>query len=61
MHKAVIILGIIAVLVFTPLVVIWSLNTLFQTGIEYSARAWLAIILIQGWVQGMLSISVKRK
>lgn len=38
---------IIAILVFAPLATIWSVNTLFSLGIEYTFKTWLATVWIQ--------------
>ena len=32
--------------VISPLILIWSLNTLFNTGIPYSFKTWLAVLLV---------------
>jgi len=33
-------------ILFWPLAVIWSLNTLFDTGIPYSLRTWAATVAL---------------
>jgi hypothetical protein len=33
---------IVLILVFYPLLIIWSLNTLFGLGIAYTLKTWLA-------------------
>ena len=43
----------ILIIVFGPLVTIWSLNTLFHLNIEYSFWTWLAM----AWLGGVLSAS----
>ena len=35
-----------AVLIATPLAMIWSLNTLFSLGIEYTTWTWLAALFV---------------
>ena len=37
---------IVAALVFGPLLLLWSLNTLFGLGIAYSCKTWLAALLL---------------
>jgi len=37
---------IVAALVFGPLLLLWSLNTLFGLGIAYSFKTWLAALLL---------------
>lgn len=34
-----------------PLAVIWALNTLFQTGIEYTFWTWLAVLVLSVFLQ----------
>lgn len=46
------IIVLIAIIVFSPFLTIWSLNTLFSTGIPYTFWTWAAIL----WLQGMLGI-----
>jgi hypothetical protein len=44
---------VIVVLVFGPLLTIWSLNTLFPIlAIPYSIETWLAAVVIAGIVRG---------
>jgi len=31
-----------------PFAVVWSVNTLFGTGIEYSVKSWIAVIILYG-------------
>jgi hypothetical protein len=37
---------LLVALVFGPLISIWSLNTLFALGIEYTVWTWLAMVWI---------------
>lgn len=37
-----------------PLLLIWSLNTLFQSGIEYTFATWFASMFISSLVVGTL-------
>jgi hypothetical protein len=48
------ILGI-AVLIFWPFVFIWSVNTLFQTSIEYNLKNWFATVLLMITFRGNFS------
>jgi hypothetical protein len=41
----ILILSLLLIL-FWPLAVIWSLNTLFDTGIPYSLRTWAATVVL---------------
>jgi uncharacterized membrane protein YjdF len=41
---------IVAMLAFGPLLLIWSLNTLFSLGIAYSLKTWFAALIIGGAV-----------
>lgn len=34
-----------------PLLTIWSLNTLFATGIEYNIKNWAAVVVLSMFVQ----------
>ena len=36
----------LAIFIAVPLVIIWSLNTLFSTGIEYTFWTWLAALIL---------------
>jgi len=43
---------LIAVLVVIgPFIVIWALNTLFQTGLDYTFWNWLAVVVLSAWLQ----------
>jgi len=51
------ILGVVALvillLIFGPLLTIWSLNTLFPAlAIPYTMETWAAIVLMGMWVRG---------
>lgn len=41
---------LVAVIIFSPLIVIWALNTLFLLGIPYTFWTWLATAILQGLV-----------
>ena len=38
----------IAIIILTPLAVIWALNTLFNLGIAYNFWTWLAMAVLTG-------------
>ena len=40
------ILLVILLVIFAPLAVIWSLNTLFQLAIPYNFYTWLAVVVM---------------
>ena len=48
---------IMAVVAAVPLLVIWSLNTLFGLGIGYTIQTWAAVVLLQAWAQGAISVA----
>lgn len=50
-----------AVLVGVPLLVIWSLNTLFSVGIEYSLVNWAAMLGLFVGFNALVSIGVRIK
>jgi len=56
-NMGMIVLAVIAVLIAAPLLVIWSLNTLFGLGIAYTLQTWAAVVLLQGWTQSMLTVA----
>ena len=45
---AFLILTVIALVIFAPFLLIWSLNTLFALGIEYTVWTWLAALVLTG-------------
>lgn len=51
-------IGILLVVVFYPLGVIWSLNVLFATEIAFGFYQWLAVIVLSMFING---IKVERK
>jgi hypothetical protein len=51
MKTALIILIIVMLVIAFPLCFIWSLNTLFALGIEYTFWNWLAALLLGSFVQ----------
>ena len=51
--KAVMFIALILVIVAAvPLIAIWSVNTLFGTGIEYTGWTWLAALALSMLVGG---------
>jgi len=49
------------VLVFAPLLTIWSLNTLFALTIAYSVKTWFAIVWLTSVTFGGVQAAVKAK
>lgn len=41
---------LVALLVFTPLLPLWAINTLFHTTIPYTFWTWLAVVVIKATV-----------
>ena len=39
---------VLAIILFLPLLMIWSLNTLLALGIPYTVKTWLAMIVLAG-------------
>ena len=54
------ILFLVAVIIFAPLISIWSLNTLFGLGIAYTFWTWAAIMWLQGIAFGGFAASAKK-
>ena len=53
-----VLIGILLVVAFYPLGVIWSLNVLFGTEIAFGFYQWLAVIVLSMFING---IKVDRK
>tara|TARA_Y100001978_G_C23481627_1_gene331905 strand:+ start:407 stop:613 length:207 start_codon:yes stop_codon:yes gene_type:complete len=51
------VLGIIGI-IFLPLGIIWAINTLFATNIEYSLTNWAAAIFLQFYLQIIIKSAV---
>ena len=49
----------ILVIIFMPLLLIWSVNTLFAVGIAYTFYTWLAAFILGGAVGGACHSSSK--
>ena len=47
-----IIVLLLAIVIFVPLLTIWSLNTLFGLAIGYSLKTWFASLILGGLVGG---------
>jgi hypothetical protein len=41
---------VILAVVFGPLLGVWALNTLFATGIAYTFKTWLAMLLLESTI-----------
>jgi hypothetical protein len=46
---------VFCILVFGPFLFIWSLNTLFGLGIEYSLSTWFAALVLCGSISARVS------
>jgi hypothetical protein len=46
---------IVGIIIFGPLLIIWSLNTLFALSIEYSLSTWFAALVLSGAVSVRVS------
>ena len=51
---------LLAALVFTPFLTIWSLNLLFGLGIAYNLKTWLAVWLLSSIISPSMSKAVDR-
>jgi len=38
---------LVPLIIISPLIIIWSLNTLFLLDIEYTVETWLAMLLLE--------------
>ena len=50
----------VLLVVWWPLAVVWSLNTLFQTEIPYSFKTWVAVVVIVTFIRVSTISSEKR-
>lgn len=55
MVVATIVLGLAMILV-GPLFVIWALNNLFTTGLDYSFVNWLSVVILTAAIRGTTTI-----
>jgi len=46
---------VLALIVIGPLLTIWSLNTLFATGIEYNIKNWAAMVVLGMFLQARVT------
>lgn len=52
---------VVLILVFAPFVTIWSMNTLFALGIEYSLRTWLAMVWLSMVTFGGIAYNTRKR
>lgn len=52
---------LLAVVVFAPFITIWSLNTLFNLGIDYTIWTWAATVWLGMVTFGGLAANVRNK
>ena len=50
---------VLTVIILFPLATIWSLNTLFQLGIAYTFKTWLATVFLQAATFGGVSSTIR--
>lgn len=50
---------ILFLVIFGPLLVIWSLNTLFGLAIEYSLTTWAAVVILNAFISTAISARSK--
>jgi hypothetical protein len=53
------VLVVVAAIVAMPMLTIWSLNTLFGTGIETTIKTWFAALLLASFFSGPAMFSKK--
>ena len=51
---------VVAILIFAPFVTIWSLNTLFALGIDYTFWTWLAMVWLSAVTFGGIAYKIKK-
>ena len=52
---------VLLVLLFAPFITIWSLNTLFAVGIEYTLWTWLAAVWLSMVTFGGIAYNTRKK
>jgi hypothetical protein len=52
---------VLAIIVFAPFATIWSMNTLFGLGIDYTFWTWLAMAWLSTVTFGGVAYNVRRK
>ncbi len=53
------VLVVVLVIIATPMLTIWSVNTLFDTGIETTIKTWFAALLLASVFSGPALFSKK--
>ena len=61
MKHFVLVILILFIFITGPLITIWSLNTLFELGVEYSAKTWAAALILGAGFYGPSAIKRKDK
>lgn len=52
---------VVGILILAPFVTIWSLNTLFAVGIEYTLWTWLAAVWLSMVTFGGIAYNTRKK
>ena len=52
---------VVGILILAPFVTIWSLNTLFALGIDYTFWTWLAMVWLSMVTFGGVAYKIKKK
>jgi hypothetical protein len=53
-------LGLLAIVIIGPILVLWSLNTLFPSlNIQYTLETWSAVVLIHGACRTTITKNIK--
>jgi len=53
----ILILFVLAVIIIGPLLVLWSLNTLFGLGIDYNFFTWVAVVILVSAIRANVEIN----
>jgi hypothetical protein len=51
---------IVAAVIFMPLAVIWSVNTLFATSIAFTFWNWLAVVVLGSFIRATPTAVIKK-
>jgi hypothetical protein len=54
------VVAVIAVVMALPLITIWSFNTLFGMGIDYTMWTWLAAFWLHAILSGLVGGAIRR-
>ena len=54
--KASVVVGLVVLVVLSPLAVVWALNTLFALSIGYTWQTWLAVMVLAGALKSNVSV-----